>query len=112
MKLIVVPLSLPAMQALDTDTAPPDLLREIALEASEFNALWVGKVFEGIYEECGVFVDDFEDAALVGAPTLGRLVSFLDRRRLDDPAGRSGLEKLRQQAHLAQEKGTGVFFYF
>ena len=110
MKLITVPLSQAALVRLDYDTNEDGDLCEIALTDYDYTTLWEIGVLEELNEKLGIMIDDYEDESI----TMEQLA--VAKKIVSDYAKHKQSVKplldLLNQIILAEQKHTGVFFYF
>lgn len=109
MKWIVVPTSKEAMQRLDLDQCRPGDLEQLTLSAEQWAALSGSDLLPSLNRALGTLIDDYEDASIQGQAALVTALSILTgAATAQDPL----IHKLIALNRLAQERDTGLFFYF
>jgi hypothetical protein len=112
MRYITVPKTLAAMRRLDYDKADPSELKELILSDGEFSRLFQTGVFEEINLKLGSWIDDYEDASIIGTVQLAQLRELLEARLSTSNDTMPVMKTLHELTCFAQERRTGVFFYF
>ena len=110
MKNIFVPLSLGAMERLDTDDCLPGDLLELNLDEIEFEQLYHSGALKEINRRLGTIIDDYEDESVQGSENLAIM-----REIIESCISESEIPVLRKVLDATKEaisKGTGVYFYF
>ena len=110
MKLIAVPLSQAAMERLDYDSNQDGDLCEIALADCDYKVLWETGVLDELNSKLGIMIDDYEDEfiRIAQLPLAKKIVLNCVQIKQDVKP----LLELLNQIELAEQKNTGVFFYF
>jgi hypothetical protein len=112
MRYITVPKTLAAMRRLDYDKADPSELKELILSDEDFLRLFNTGVFEEINLKLGSWIADYEYEAIIGTVQLAKLCKMLEARLSTDDDTLPMMKTLHELACFAQERRTGIFFYF
>jgi hypothetical protein len=112
MRYITVPKTLAAMRRLDYDKADPSELKELILSDEEFFRLFQTGVFEEINLKLGSWIADYESAAIIGTVQLAKLREMLKARLSIGDDTLPMMKAFHELACFAQERRTGIFFYF
>lgn len=108
MKIISVPLTVEAMQRLDTDSCIEGDLKEVELNKVEYAQLWESGVFERLNNDLGIMIEDYEDE-VIPADNLQEGIEIVEEYHNNNNALFRALLELFK---LALERKTGVFFFF
>ena len=112
-KVIAVPKDEDAMKALDFDQATDGQLSELFLNDEDFKKLWTIGLFDSINELTGTLIDEYEDDNITD---MSKLKLVLESSLLDEAKYSSELSliisRIKDLFKEAQERGTGIFFYF
>lgn len=112
MRYISVPKTLAAMRKLDYDRAEPSDLKEMILSDEDFSQLFQTGIFEEINLKLGSWIDDYEYEAIIGTVKLKNLREVLEAHISKSEGTLPTMKTLHELACFAQERRTGVFFFF
>ncbi|MFB3306691.1 hypothetical protein [Pseudomonas sp. AMR01] len=110
MKLICTPLTLEAMNLLDTDHCPESLLESISLTDEEYQQLWESGVLETINFQLGKMIDDYEDENIRFESDLKKSLKLFENNSI--PKNPELAKKITYLNRMAIERGTGLYFFF
>lgn len=110
MKLICTPLTLEAMNLLDTNTCPESMLESVSLTAGEYQQLWDSGVLETINSALGKMIDDYEDESIRFESDLKKSLKLFESNAI--PKNPELAKKIIHLNRIAVEKNTGLFFFF
>ncbi len=108
MKVISVPLTVKAMERLDTDSCIEGDLKELELDPKGYEQLWSSGIFNILNNSLGVVIDDFEDE-MIPYEMLPIAIEIVEKSA---PKGCAYSENLLYLMKLAQQNQTAIFFYF
>lgn len=110
MKIISVPVNLEAMNRLDYDICEESDLIEINLDNEDFRVLWETGVLDVLNKKLGIMIDDFEDESIgteqipLAKAIVAKFAELIPNVKV--------LKDLKYLVDVAEEKKTGVFFFF
>ncbi len=108
MKTISVPLTMEAMERLDTDTCIDGDLQELELGELDYEKLWKSGIFEELNKNLDIIIDDYEDEK-IPLERLQEAITIVENLpQTNNPQTSALLDLFR----VALELKTGVFFYF
>lgn len=110
MKLICTPLTLEAMDLLDSGSCPESLLESISLTDKEYQQLWSSGALENINIALEKIIDDYEDESIIVNSDLEKSLKILEHSVI--PENPELAEKIIHLSRLALEKRTGLYFFF
>jgi len=108
MKIISVPLTIEAMERLDTNSCIDGDLKELALEGLDYEQLWKSGLFEELNKNLNIIIDDYEDEKI----PLERLQDAIKIVEEFPQKNGTKISSLLNLFRVALERKTGVFFYF
>jgi hypothetical protein len=111
MKVISVPITLDAMLRLDTDSCLDGDLVELELTQVDFDYLWESGFFDELNNELSLMIDDFEDESIEYID-IDKAIDILDRYLQKSGQDGSCFLKIKTLFKLANDRKTGIFFYF
>ena len=110
MKTVSVPMSEDALRRLDMGEDKPGDLIEEEIEKEDFDNLFSSGWVRDVNNILGVNIDDFEDEHIMEADKIAKLVDI--SRRYYNTQGGEVFLKIESLAKTAEEKKTGVHFFF
>lgn len=112
-RIITVPKDKVVENALDFDEATPEQLIELQIKEEEFLFLYKNGIIEMINQEGNTNIDDFEDDSVTGKENLGKVIKALNLKdKLSNNPQYHLIQTLSNLFIEAQDRNTGVYFYF